>query len=178
MYIAKNQLLLYRNVLSFKTRINCESIAGMVQHVRMNTDALGLTVCGEILVTISSGRSMSEGNALDMEFLLPVDKPFPDTPYFTYKPVLRLNNCLKLRHDGSLNDAWKSTGRLSRYITDNGYTPVTGFYYSLVRTCEEQEINNITDIYVSVCSSVSGIQKTEKRSRILCSSQSQTSLRY
>lgn len=176
MYIQKNQLLEYFNVLSFRTRIKSSDICGMVQHIKRNTDVLGLSISGEILVTADSALPVTDGGELDVEFLVPVDKPFEDTPYFSFKPVLRLNNCMKLRYDGGLFGARETSVRMRSLIDRSDYTPVTGFYYALVRTCENHEINNITDIYVGVCRSAAATKNTitEKRSHSLCSFPNQT----
>lgn len=90
---------------------------------------------------------------MDIEVLIPLDKRISVPSGYTFKPIFRLNNAVKIRHIGNPATLQNSANELMRYITDNELMPITAGYNVTVQELVNQtDIENlIVDMYVGVC---------------------------
>lgn len=150
MHIFKNQILQYENVLSYRTQIQISDVNKMIGFIQRNTDALNLKICGNIAATVHEKENISGMEMSDIEFLIPVNKKISESSAFKFKPVFKLVNAVKIRHEGSIKEIGHSEHILNEYILQNAMQPVTQIYYLFIRSTEYDNGDNIVDIYKGI----------------------------
>ena len=150
MHIFKNQILQYENVLSYRTEIPISDLNSMIIFIQENTDALNLKICGNIAATVHGEKTISGLKMSDIEFLIPIDKKIKENSAFKFKPLFKLVNAVKLRHEGSLSKIKESEYILNEYISQNALQSVTQIYYLFIQSTEYDNGDNIVDIYKGI----------------------------
>ena len=96
-----------------------------------------------------SGMEMS-----DIEFLIPVNKKISESFAFKFKPVFKLVNAVKIRHEGSMKQIERAEHTLDEYITQNAMQPVTPVYYLFIQCTEYNNEDNIVDLYKGISENI------------------------
>lgn len=154
MHIFKNQMLYYKNVLSYRTTIKIEDTNKLISFIQKNTDALNLKICGNIITTIHGKETLNDMKIVDIEFLIPVDKKLKRNFTFKFKPIFKLINAVKIRHEGSMETLNQTEKILNQYICDNNLHSVTRTYYLFVQSTEFENSDNIVDIYKGISENI------------------------
>lgn len=154
MHIFKNQILQYENVLSYRTRMRISDVNKMIGFIQRNTDALNLKICGNIAATVYEKENISGMEMSDIEFLIPVNKKISESSAFKFKPIFRIVNAVKIRHEGSMSGIECSERVLDEYISQNGLQPVTQIYYLFIQSTEYDNKDNIVDIYKGISENI------------------------
>lgn len=154
MHIFKDQILQYENVLSYRTKIQISNVNKMIGFIQRNTDALDLKICGNIAVTVYEKENISGVEMSDIEFLIPVNKKISESSAFKFKPVFKLVNAVKIRHEGSMKLIERAEHTLDEYITQNAMQPVTPVYYLFIQCTEYNNEDNIVDLYKGISENI------------------------
>lgn len=154
MHIFKNQILQYENVLSYRTHIKTSDVNKMIGFIQKNTDALDLRICGNIAATVHGKENISGMEMSDIEFLIPVNRKISESSAFKFKPVFKLVNAVKIRHEGSISGIECSEHILDEYISQNALQPVTQIYYLFIQSTEYDNGDNIVDIYKGISENI------------------------
>lgn len=154
MHIFKDQILQYENVLSYRTKIQISDVNKMIGFIQRNTDALDLKICGNIAVTVYEKENISGVEMSDIEFLIPVNKKISESFAFKFKPVFKLVNAVKIRHEGSMKQIERAEHTLDEYITQNAMQPVTPVYYLFIQCTEYNNEDNIVDLYKGISENI------------------------
>lgn len=150
--ITENTILEMTNVLSFR---------GKVTHQQLNEKAQEMDKLIQLNNAQKNGASVSATFAIDtsgsvplidIELLMPLDRSFAVSEPYKFKPVFRLKNAVKIRHEGSPVTLQNTANELMEYISAHGLTPATAGYNVTVKGPENQaEINDmVIDIYIGV----------------------------
>lgn len=154
MHIFKDQILQYENVLSYRTKIQISDVNKMIGFIQRNTDALDLKICGNIAATVYEKENISGVEMSDIEFLIPVNKKISESFAFKFKPVFKLVNAVKIRHEGSMKQIKRAEHTLDEYITQNAMQPVTPVYYLFIQCTEYNNEDNIVDLYKGISENI------------------------
>lgn len=154
MHIFKDQILQYENVLSYRTKIQISDVNKMIGFIQRNTDALDLKICGNIAATVYEKENISGVEMSDIEFLIPVNKEISESSAFKFKPVFKLVNAVKIRHEGSMKLIERAEHTLDEYITQNAMQPVTPVYYLFIQSTEYDNEDNIVDLYKGISENI------------------------
>ncbi len=154
MHIFKDQILQYENVLSYRTKIQISDVNKMIGFIQRNTDALDLKICGNIAATVHEKKNISGMEMSDIEFLIPVNKKISESFAFKFKPVFKLVNAVKIRHEGSMKQIERAEHTLDEYITQNAMQPVTPVYYLFIQCTEYNNEDNIVDLYKGISENI------------------------
>lgn len=154
MHIFKNQILQFENVLSYRTKLPISDLNRMIRFIQKNTDALNLKICGQIAATVHEKKTISGTQVSDIEFLIPIDRKIKESSAFKFKPVFKLVNAVKLRHEGSMSGIECSERILDDYISQNDLQPVTQIYYLFIQSTEYDNKDNIVDIYKGISENI------------------------
>lgn len=154
MHILKDQILQYENVLSYRTKIQISDVNKMIGFIQRNTDALDLKICGNIAATVHEKKNISGMEMSDIEFLIPINKKISESSAFKFKPVFKLVNAVKIRHEGSMKLIERAEHTLDEYITQNAMQPVTPVYYLFIQSTEYDNEDNIVDLYKGISENI------------------------
>ena len=110
----------------------------------------GIEKAGNI-VTATYAVDTSSG-IMDIEILVPMNKEILLPDGYLFKPIFKLVNAIKIRHEGNPAFLQKSADEMTEYIQENKLTPITVGYNVIVNEPKTpQDIDNmIVDIYVGV----------------------------
>jgi hypothetical protein len=150
--ISEDQEIRMTNVLSFRTKAPAAEIQQQVARIGKFIEDGGYAKTGPgasatFAVEVSGGAQV-----LDMEVLIPLDKPFDPPEGCTLKPEFRLTNAVKVRHVGNPALMQASAAEINAYIQERKLTPITvGYNVTVVEPKSQAEIDQmIVDIYVGV----------------------------
>ena len=90
----------------------------------------------------------------DIEFLIPINKKISESSAFKFKPVFKLVNAVKIRHEGSMKLIERAEHTLDEYITQNAMQPVTPVYYLFIQSTEYDNEDNIVDLYKGISENI------------------------
>lgn len=126
----------------------------LIGFIQKNTDALGLEICGNIVATVHEKEDISGMEMSDIEFLIPINKKISESSAFKFKPVFKLVNAVRLRHEGSMSKIKESEYILNEYISRNSLQSVTQVYYLFIQSTEYDNKDNIVDIYQGISENI------------------------
>lgn len=109
------------------------------------------------IVTATFAIDQSNGQPLlDMEILVPIDKPAKLYGEYKLKDVFHLMNAVYTRHEGNPNTLEITYNELNQYISENGLQPITAAYnVNVVDLHPGQSMDDmIVDVYIGVNPSI------------------------
>jgi hypothetical protein len=87
---------------------------------------------------------------LDVELLIPLDKPFTPPCGCVCKPEFKLTNAVSLRCTGGPIKIQEAGVKLHEFIVENKMTPITCGYNVIVQEAKADVENLIVDIFVGI----------------------------
>lgn len=145
MFIVEKQQLCYDNILSYRTRIEENSLLSLLQHVKTNIDAIGLKSNGDMFFSINEDISDNGKVILGLELLVPVDKQFKSSCKYVFKPKFRLENAVMCKFSGKTNELKKARETLYDYAKCKNLKAITDVYYLIKNIYDE---NCVMDMYL------------------------------
>lgn len=145
MCIVENQQLWYDNILSYRTRIEENSLLSLLRHVETNIDAVGLKIQGNMIFSINEEIDSGNKIILGVELLIPVDKQFESSSHYVFKPRFRLENAVMCKFSGKTSELKNARKELYDYASDNHLQTITDVYYHIKNVCDE---SCIMDMYI------------------------------
>ncbi|MCL2020020.1 MAG: hypothetical protein FWG70_09715 [Oscillospiraceae bacterium] len=157
MYILRNQILMYSNVLSYTAKVRKDDICALLEQIRRKTEVSGYKICGRIISTEKKeNNEFNEFNdgVIEVELLVPIDRHSESTAEYKYKSQFKLLNAVKVRYEGDICEIRKGVLLLDEYLNENNLEPITGCYFSYIQAYADSPESVIADIYVGINTNV------------------------
>ena len=148
MKIETQQQLDVRNLISFRKSVRATEIQGHIERLIAYTESQGAKkVDGGISATYAV-----DGDKMDIEIYMPIDKEISSTHEFIYKPRLYLENCIKTTHKGNPQLLDGTIQKMNEHIALNRLTPISaGFNVTVSEISNPKELDLFeATIYISL----------------------------
>ncbi len=89
-----------------------------------------------------------EGEMMDMEILIPIDKKIENIEHYFFKEKIKIVNALLVKHKGNPMMLQNTFNEVNHYIVENNLTPITPGY-NVTKTIDPINMEN-TEIYVYI----------------------------
>jgi hypothetical protein len=144
------------NVLSYRKRAAAAGFQAELARIGKYVEDSGYTKTGPT-VTVTFAAEVENGiQMLDMEALIPLDKPFAPPEGCTCKPEFLLTNAVTIRHVGNPARLEKTANELLAYIQQKSLQPITPAYNITVKEAkvplEVEEM--VVDVYIGISPNV------------------------
>ena len=148
MDIQTGQQLNIRKLISFRKKVTAVELQGQVENLQFYTKSQGAKKIGGVI----SATYAVDGDIMDVEVYIPVDKEVISTDEFSYKPQLFLHNCVTITHAGSPHSLNISMQALNEYIMQQKLTPMSvGFVEIRSELANPNDLENFeARVYISV----------------------------
>jgi hypothetical protein len=114
--IIENQYLSVDGLLSYKTRSTYSKLEKLIRHIADSLEYLNNKQNGNIIFSLRENPGAEDDKVIDLEFLVPVEKAFESNEFYVFKPKLRIENALKVRHVGAYSDLYRTKNAMQAYI--------------------------------------------------------------
>jgi effector-binding domain-containing protein len=150
--IKENQELHMANVLSFRKRAAAAEFQAELARIGKFVEDGGFTKTGPTVTATFAAEVENGAQILDMEVLIPLDKPFDPPERCVCKPEFKLVNAAVIRHTGNPAGLQNTVNELIAYIQQNGLQPITSAYNATVKEAKTPlEIDEmIVDVYIGL----------------------------
>ena len=152
MIIERNQVLDVSNLISMRKKLTASQLQEYAAKMTAYIETHGAKRDGGSITATYA----VEGDKIDMEVYLPIDREIPSCDEFVFKPRLYLENCLKIMHKGNPQLIDVSMKKLNDYIEINGLMPITvGFIRTLKEATSMKELEFFeADVFISICPNI------------------------
>jgi effector-binding domain-containing protein len=154
--IKENQELQMTNVLSFRKRTAATEFQAELARIGKFVEDGGFTKTGPTVTATFAAEVENGAQMLDMEVLIPLDKPFDPPEGCVCKPEFKLVNAAVIRHTGNPAGLQSTVNKLLAYIQQKGLQPITSGYNVTVKEAKTPlEVDEmIVDIYLGISPSI------------------------
>ena len=150
--IRENQELHMTNVLSMRKRVTAQDLQQEMERIGHFVKSNGLRRIGP-KVTATFAVAMENGRQImDVEVLIPLDRPFDPPEGCVYKPLFRLVNAVTIQHIGNPATLQDTYNTLLAYIQEHQLQAITPGYNVAVQEVETPDKIDqlIVDVYIGV----------------------------
>ncbi|MBE6852201.1 MAG: AraC family transcriptional regulator [Ruminococcus sp.] len=146
MEITENNKLEMYNVFSYRGTVTQQQLNNVSLEIEEILNSSGARKVGSpVSATFSMSTNAGE-QVMDVELLIPIDREI-QVPYgYTFKPIFRLNNAVKIRHKGNPALMQQSMNELLKYINEKKLSVATSAY---VVTITDPKILGSMDEFIS-----------------------------
>lgn len=145
MQILKNQMIARNNLIVCKRKMSHEDIFSFIRYASENIRALDLEINDKIMFT-----TVNSDDGEMIKVMIPVSGQVRSCGEFEYQPMFKLVNAVAIRHEGGFAVIGSTEKKLTEYIAENHFEPITSPYYVVVRNDTSNLDNNIIDIYIGI----------------------------
>lgn len=150
MQFIDNQMLMFSNLLSYRTNVQYNDIPRLIEYILSNLNVLDISPSNKVIFTLR-GENRKQ-NDVEIEVLIPVNGRLSDVKMYDFKAFFKLMNAVSVRHEGDFSLIPNTKDGLLRYIEQKNYEPVTEPYYRVIRQGTENDC--IIDIYIGINSNI------------------------
>ena len=145
-----------KNVISYRAKMTQKEMNIAMNRLMTLINDNGLTQSGYITTSTFSIEKVDSTELIDIEILCPVDKICRLPQEYTFKPVFRLANAVKITHKGDPVNLQETANLLISYINENKLTPITSMYNVTVREPKSPvDVDNmVVDMYIGVSDNI------------------------
>ena len=145
-----------KNVISYRAKMTQKEMNIAMNRLMTLINDNGLTQSGYITTSTFSIEKVGSIELIDIEILCPVDKICRLPQEYTFKPVFRLANAVKITHKGDPVNLQETANLLISYINENKLTPITSMYNVTVREPKSPvDVDNmVVDMYIGVSDNI------------------------
>jgi effector-binding domain-containing protein len=145
-----------KNVISYRAKMTQKEMNIAMNRLMTLINDNGLTQSGYITTSTFSIEKVGSIEFIDIEILCPVDKICRLPQEYTFKPVFRLANAVKITHEGDPANLQATANLLISYINENKLTPITSMYNVTVREPKSPvDVDNmVVDMYIGVSDNI------------------------
>ncbi|MCM1062599.1 MAG: hypothetical protein NC452_20315 [Eubacterium sp.] len=147
MRVIENQQLWLDNVLSYRARVEKDSLAGMIRHICDSISVLDMKITDDVVVSVDEEINESNRTILGVEIIVPVDRPFESNCHYVFKPHFKLENAVLLKYCGKASELPKTRDELCEYAASRHYSPLTNVYFS-IKQINESDV--VADAYMGI----------------------------
>ena len=147
--ILQNQIFEMIHVLSRRGKFSENEIQIEIQKINeLLKEKRAEQTGGVVTATFEIDRS----GIMDIEILVPLNKEISVPSGYTFKPVFKLTNAVKIRHEGNPSLLQESADELNAYMQNNNLTPITVGYNIMINDVKNQQDaeNIVVEIYVGI----------------------------
>ena len=154
--IKEGQEFHMSNVLSFRKKMSMVELQQESMQISRFIESGGFAKAGPTVTATfaieQQGGTTPDKQVLDMELLIPLDKPFTPPDSCVCKPEFRLVNAVSIRHMGNPATLQESCNKLMAYVEEHGLQPITCGYNVTVQEAKTQaEMDQmIVDVYIGI----------------------------
>lgn len=130
MNITEGNTLEMTNVLSYRGKASQQELAAVMNEMQQIIKTSGAEKNGP---AVSATFAVADNSIMDIEIMIPLNKMISVSEKYKMKPVFRLSNAVKIRHEGNPSGLQNSGSELMRYISERQLMPVTAGYNVTVR---------------------------------------------
>jgi effector-binding domain-containing protein len=150
--IREHQTLRMTNVLSYRKRAVAAEFQAELARIGKYVEDGGYTKTGPTVTATFAAEVENGEQTLDMEVLIPMDKPFAPPEGCACKPEFLLTNAVVIRHTGNPAGLEKTVNELLAYIQQKDLQPITPAYNVTVKEArmpvEVEEM--VVDVYIGI----------------------------
>ena len=118
MNIKENQELRMSNILSFRKRLSPADMPRETERIGRFIESGGYQKTGPTVTATFAVEQQDGAQILDVEVLVPLDKPFTPPEGCTCKPEFLLTNAVTIRHTGNPAGLQETCNQLMAYIQE------------------------------------------------------------
>jgi hypothetical protein len=115
--ILENQELHMTNVLSFRKKLSQVELQGDLARIGRFIEQGEYVKTGP---TVTATFAVEPSGMVDVEFLIPLDKPFAPPEGCICKPVFKLVNAVSIRHIGNPAALQETCNKLMAFVQERG----------------------------------------------------------
>ncbi|RJE89061.1 AraC family transcriptional regulator [Paenibacillus sp. 1011MAR3C5] len=144
------------NVLSLRKKMTQQEIQQEMMNIGKLLEQNGLKKNGPIVTATFTIEQSNEQQLLDMEILVPLDKPAKLHGIYKFKDVFHLVNAVYARHEGNPNTLQNTYNEIDQYTRENALQLITVAYnVNIVELHPGQSMDDmIVDVYIGVNPSI------------------------
>lgn len=144
--ILSGQTLELENLMSFRGKITQTELEVVGKDLETKITLAGAKRVGNPVTATFE----VDGNLLDIEILLPIDKKIPNIEKYSYKEKLRITNALVAKHKGNPMGLQETCIQLNQYIMEQKLVPITVGYNVTKKIDPINVEDSEVDIYVGI----------------------------
>lgn len=156
MNITENCKLEMENVISFRGKVTQQQMSQIVKEMEQiisenSAEKKGFSATATFAIENNGSQPI-----MDIEILIPLNKEIHVPSDYKFKPIFRLNNAVKIRHQGNPAMLQNSANELMKYISDHQLTPITtGYNVTVQEPTNQNDVDSlIVDMYVGVSDNI------------------------
>ena len=142
--IKTNQEFEVNNVLSFRGKILSNELDSIGKDMEAKISAFGAKRVGNPITATYA----IEGNLVDIEILLPIDKNIGKIDKYCFKEKIKIVNAVEALYKGNPMGLQNACNELNQYILENNLQPVT-VGYNVTKYVDPINLEN-TEIHIYV----------------------------
>jgi len=127
-----------QNVVSFRESVLQTEVEEMKNNMEMVIKQSGAKIIGNP-ITATYGI---DGNRIDIELLLPIDKRISITDKFFYKEKIKITNAVVAKYKGNPNGLQNACNELNQYIIEHKLVPIT-VEYNVTRKVDSLNLDSL-----------------------------------
>lgn len=131
MDVIENQHLWFDMTLSYRTRVEKNSLCDLIRHIRDNIMLLDLKITDSVVVSVYEEFAEPTQTIFGVEIIVPVDRAFESNCHYVFKPHFKLENAVMLKYRGKASEFPEIKKKLCEYALNKHYSPLTNVYFSI-----------------------------------------------
>ena len=144
--IKEKQELSVNNVFSYRGKIRQMELEDILKDMESKIQELG-TIRNSNPITATYGMA---GDYIDIEILLPIDKPVQNIGSYVFKNKVQIVNAVVASYQGHPGGLQKACDQLNQYIMENQLQPIT-VGYNVTKQLDTANIEKTEiDVYVGI----------------------------
>lgn len=144
--IKENQELNVANVLSYKGKVKQAELENVGKEMESYIQKAGAKRVGNP----TTATYAVEGDMIDIELLMPIDKSIDSTDKFVFKNQIKIVNAVVACYKGHPLGLQEACNQLNQYIVEHKLQPITVGYNVTKKTDMLDPENTEIDVYVGI----------------------------
>lgn len=148
--IKENQELNVANVLSYKGKVKQAELENVGKEMESYIQKAGAKRVGNP----TTATYAVEGDMIDIELLMPIDKSIDSTDKFVFKNQIKIVNAVVACYKGHPLGLQEACNQVNQYIVEHKLQPITVGYNVTKKTDMLSPENTEIDVYVGISPNV------------------------
>lgn len=144
--IKENQELIVTNLLSYRGKVSQTEL----EYVRKEMESYVQNAVAKRIGNLISATYALEGDVIDVELLMPIDRSIESTDKFVFKNQIKIANAVVAVYKGHPIGLKEACNQLNQYIMEHKLHPITVGYNITKKTDMLNPDNTEIDVYVGI----------------------------
>lgn len=144
--IKENQELNVANILSYRGKVRQAELENIGKEMEIYIQSTGAKRVGNPITATYA----VEGDAIDIELMIPIDKSIVSTDKFVFKSQIKIVNAIVAEYKGHPIGLQDACNQLNQYIMEDKLQPITVGYNVTKKTDMLSPENTEIDVYVGI----------------------------